>query len=420
VGITEQIDKKVFRMPLESMLRDKKYLRLYEIQGEELLYRKAIDRNSTDDDDVVQLIKRSVDHIMTTKHLQDETSQKKFTAGICGAMMAIDRDTLRTQRLPISAFLEDTPTVATATGDLAMLQRTVTKIEDLFDRPDGLLPSAICTAASCNDVLGLKWQLTYLIRELKYKKRPKYSQLLTEALKEVTAALRIAIRRNQAVTGDVLFAGLEKLRSMMHKTNIHNSSCYSRLCRDWAGIYKDAIRYDNVELVCRALSEANSVWSGSGQDTSQQYVFNVKDVNFLLRFGTMRMFTKLLTTGYLDPNRVHNGRNLVANALRCRRRGLAQVLLDYSADINSVGNDEGVTALWYAAEGGFCQDVLFLLQNGADPNFPDDLFKSPIQRAGTKRFSKTLFLRRYGMNRKGRAQLREQGSEILKQYGKAR
>jgi hypothetical protein len=243
---------------------------------------------------------------------------------------------------------------------------------------------------------------------------------LTKALEEVTAALKIAIRRGQTVTGDVLFAGLDKLRSMMHKTNITNGNCYSRLCRDWAGMYRDAIRHDNIELIYRALGEVNSVWTGSEEGTPHRYVLNVKDMKFLLKLGTMRMFSKLLTAGYLDPNQVHNGHTLIANALQCRRPGLAQVFLDHGADVNSLSNDKGVTALWYAAEGGFYHDVLFLLQHGANPNFPDDPFKSPIQRANTKPFNKTLFVLRHGMSQKGRSQLRKKGSKIMVQYRKGR
>jgi hypothetical protein len=417
VSITERIDEEVFRMPLGSMLRHTKYRRLFEQQGEEILYRKAIDRSLTDDD-AVQFIKTSVDHVMTAKGLQDETHRRKFPTGICRTIMAIETDMLCTQKLPNPDFLEDTPTVAAAIGDLPMIQRTVSEIEDLFKRPARMLPSALCTAASCNDVLGLKWQLTYLVRELKYKKRSEYWQSLTEALKEVTAALKVAIRMSQAVAGDILFAGLDKLRLMMFKTNISNSYCYGRLCREWAGLYKDAIRHDNIELISRTLDEVNYVWSRSGKGSPCQHVFNVKDVNFLLKFGTIRMFSKLLSTGYLDPNQVHNGRTLIANALRCRRPGVAQVLLAHGADINSLSNDKGVTALWYAAEGGFYHDILFLLQNSADPNFPNDSFKSPIQHAGTKPFSKTLFLLRHGMTQKGRTQLHEKGIKILDQYRK--
>jgi hypothetical protein len=162
-------------MPLLSMLRDNKYHRLLELRGDELLYRKVTEGSSTEDD-AVQFIKTSVDYIMTSKRVREETLRRKFMIDICRIIMVIETKMLRLQRLPYSSFLENTPTIATAIGDLAMLQRTVTKIEDLFDMPATPFPSALCTAAFCSDVICLEWQLTYLIRELKYKKKPEYSQ----------------------------------------------------------------------------------------------------------------------------------------------------------------------------------------------------------------------------------------------------
>lgn len=131
------------------------------------------------------------------------------------------------------------------------------------------------------------------------------------------------------------------------------------------------------------------------------------------------MFAKLLTDGHLDPNQDHLGRTLLAHALRCRRRDIALLLLKHGAEINGTSAYDGVTALWHAVTGSFYRYVLWLMQNGADPDFPNISEKSPLQMAEKGDFNKTLCVLRLGTQESSRFLLNREGARVFRNYADA-
>jgi hypothetical protein len=149
----------------------------------------------------------------------------------------------------------NTPAIAAAIVDFRMLRRSATSSADLFAKQDRIFPDAMHAAVTSNDTIGLKWQIVYIIRELKYKRKAEYSSFLMDAIRNVTSALKTAFRRHQPIAGDILFAALNKLRSLGRNTNITWKNSYNHLSLVWKGMYMDAIRYDSVELISRTLDE---------------------------------------------------------------------------------------------------------------------------------------------------------------------
>src|SRR5262249_44838959 len=97
-------------------------------------------------------------------------------------------------------------------------------------------------------------------------------------------------------------------------------------------------------------------------------------------------FARWLMEHGLDPNR----RNWLGVTLlhRCAAKGeidVAEVCLEFGADIDAIETDFSSTALGWAARAGKKEMVEWLLSKGANPNLPDDeLWARPLEWAKRK------------------------------------
>jgi hypothetical protein len=301
-----------------------------------------------------------------------------------------------------------------------MLQKSVSQCKVLFDEPCGLFPNAFHAAVAADRTKILRGQLNYITNAIRGSRENEKYPLMQAAIRNIIKGLKIAVRLRRSAAGNMLFDALDGPKSLRETTSsmkaiTFGKTDYSRLGEN---LYRDCVKQNCIDLVYRSLQLIQPVHPIE-PTIGPPNCYGIRDhrMGFLIRYGSLRMWAKLLEDGQIDPDRNHNRRTLVHNALQCRRRDVAQVLLDYGADVNAFDSARGVTALYCVAEGGFYWDVLFLLKNGADPKYPyDDLTKSPLQVAEKMGFSKTRFLLRLALSKMHNAKPITWNAEVLEMY----
>jgi hypothetical protein len=412
VSIPKHARNIILNTPLDSMLRHKKLSRLLESKGNIILYYKVTNNDTIDDSSGVRCVKAIINNTIAAREIKSGCERRKVAKDVCCAIMSLNPrhllDELRkAPATPIGPLSDLLPALAAAVGAQELLSSNVSSPTDLFANPIRIFPTAFDAAVTASNTAVLQWQLDYIIGKIKKLARSKRDDLLELAGKNVTIAIKIALRQRKHAAGEMLFAALYTLRGLATEANMRlESRTFGRfgdgaaLGNLWDGFYMDAIRHDGVGLIYEALDEARDIRPQKPAiGPSNRYILRTKDLNFLLRLGSPRMLAKLLTDGHIDPNQFYDERTLIAHALRYRRRSLAQVLLRHGANVNGTAGKQGKTALWYAEDRGFYMDVLFLIKHGARSKFRDygqqSTMLSPSLCEG--RFGKTHFLLEYAM-----------------------
>jgi hypothetical protein len=398
-----------------------RYLATRALQADKVLYHNALnkDKDVMNESYVVDFIVAAVDNLVATKGSEYDTHRNQYTADLCRAAMGVGLDNMNlywAQGEWDPNVLECAAAIATSIGDWEMLRSSISSSTDLFEEPErNIFPSALAAAACSHDTAILKWQLEYIIQDMSGPKGKDVDWVgwpwVRVAIIDVVNAFKVAIDRHQADEGDVLFNALVKLTSLELDISDIREQSYNRLCQVWTEVYFCAAKDDSIELMLRVLREFETATGTTGR-----YKLRKRLVDHLFSFGSLDVFCKHLDDGYIDPNQTHSGRTLVGQALKCQREDIAELLLVRGADINTLGPDRGVTALWHAADGLHYRTVFFLLSHGAEPNFPDHTFKSPLRRAKKGAYNKTRFLLELAMTEEGKAQIRNEGFDVMERY----
>jgi hypothetical protein len=355
------MNQQILRVPLQLILKDDQLSTLFKSKGDKILYGKIIAKGSVDNSPGIKFIKTIVNCVNARWRCPSDLLRKQTAAAICSAIMSLDPhhllDELRSApAVPAVQFSDLVPALAAAVGEQNVLSSNVSSPTDLFASHTRIFPTAFDAAVTASNTAVLQWQLDYVIGEIKKLHRSSRGDLLTLAGKNVTIAIKIAFRQRKHAAGEMLFAALYTLRGLATEAQMRlgwqtfgRFGDGSSLDHLWDGFYMDAIRHDSVGLIYKALDEARAIRPQKPAiGPSNRYILRAKDFNFLLRLGSSRMLSELLTSGHIDPNQFYDERTLIAHALRYRRRSLARVLLRHGADVNGTAGDQGKTALWYA------------------------------------------------------------------------
>lgn len=151
--------------------------------------------------------------------------------------------------------------------------------------------------------------------------------------------------------------------------------------RDMITPLMEAAASENYEVIKYLIDK--------GANVNVQNKLGADSLTIALASGDATLATLLLDNG-ANPNHMWNKKNFthLMNAARSGHREVLNVLLKYSAEIN-VQDDQGNTALHYAASQGFTEIVEDLLKSNATRDIQNIEMKKPIDLARETRNTST-------------------------------
>lgn len=392
-------------MPLSKLLNDDDHSKYFDSQSGRILCKKLL--NNTEKHTFLNYTREITDNFITKIAPDRRDFRPKVASQLCTAMMAVKPKTVKENILNARVLIANERktiallgSVAASVGDEATHSRAIQGLDALFESDSKIFPSALDAAIATNHLHILREQLKFIDDEIKDMPAARNWKSMRKTAKYIGKALMVAIRLHRNTAGAMLFEFLEKNKDL--RDSRHG------LLGTW--LFQDAVRASNETLMYRAL-ELDLLVGPTKRMIGPQDRCKLKDVHikFLFKPNNTTILAKLLHDGHILPNAECEGATLLTYALRLRRRGIAQVLLDYGAHVNGLTSKDGVTALWYATKQGYHGDVLFLLQRGATPDYPSTKTRSPLKMAQEYRFnySKTKWLLEYATTEEGLAFLKE-------------
>lgn len=181
-------------------------------------------------------------------------------------------------------------------------------------------------------------------------------------------ALHVAFFGRQKDAGEMLLLYLSRRPEFSGYDFPHLQNYRGNTTEKFA--FGECVRCDNSELICSTL---RFKYGGTLKASQNDYIC-------ILNQAATEILKRLLIQGLVDPNHVKSTTPLM-NAIRNHNYRVAKILLKNGADIDGTSKGEdGVTALWHAANAGDKSAVKFLLEHGADPD-SNVGWRSPLQAA---------------------------------------
>ncbi|USP73443.1 hypothetical protein yc1106_00717 [Curvularia clavata] len=375
--LTAEICEQMSRMTLHDLYYPSARRRIFYNHGA-LILTKRIARGNCEDNDLLKFVQECVGFALSQGLAtggNPETRRLECTSVICTLLLTLDLESLMLYLNPFYTFYEarktmdvskmsDTlPAIAAALNNTEWLLKHATSISDILSSACKVLPYALDAAVICQSTKALCLILRGLLKSLEDIGTSEASGKTSRIALGVSNALRLAIRLHKIKAANVIFNFIVRYQELYLST--------WKYLEDAA--LKDCMKQGNFALLRRALHHKFMCFVPSTTYLAKNWVLSPGEYEDLYQCGHTKLLQFLLSHKIVNPN-IHNSGiqcrtdiTPLMMALRSKRYDLAQVLVQNGADVNAKSkHGRGDTALIFAAERGFYEDVHFLLCNGAN------------------------------------------------------
>ncbi|XP_014558670.1 hypothetical protein COCVIDRAFT_35948 [Bipolaris victoriae FI3] len=253
-----------------------------------------------------------------------------------------------------------TPAIAAAFNDSDTLLQHVNTGSHLLKPACKALPNALDAATISGCSRSLSTIITCLLRQARSDSAPGQGKVCDVAL-AVVSSLRLAIRLRKPRAAHVLFDYIVGNKMLLLSTSNNLADDLLEYC----------IKYTYLALLPRVFHLRYGCFITSIEGAVRNWIVNSDDYHHLYIYGGVKTLQFFLKHKIVDPN-THSPYSPTRTditplmlALRNKRYDLARVLIENGADVNAKSKDgTGESALMFAVEHGYYQDVQFLLVRG--------------------------------------------------------